>query len=134
MESKRTLGVLERSLSGFWHNGCHTNTSRKLHINFKISICLGSAPSPMCLHNIIMESKRTLEVPDRSLDDFFDREGGSRDYPKTTWVIFNGVIYYWQAYELGKARALESVSQSVSQITACRACFAAKNLQPPKML
>ena len=75
MESKRTLGVPERSLSGFWHNGCHTNTSRKLHINFQISICLGSAPSPTCLHNVIMESKRTVEVPDRSLDDFLTGRG-----------------------------------------------------------
>ena len=28
---------------------------------------LGSAPSPMCLLSVIMESKRTLEVPERSL-------------------------------------------------------------------
>ena len=39
-------------------------------INFQISTCLGSAPSPMCLQSIIMESKRTLEVPGRSLGGF----------------------------------------------------------------
>jgi hypothetical protein len=114
MESKRTLGVPEMSFSGFWHNGCHKNTSRKLHINFQISICLASAPYPTCLHNVIMESKRTVEVPDRSLDDFLTGRRGSRDYPKTTWVISNGVIYYWQAYELEKAKALK-VSESVSE-------------------
>jgi hypothetical protein len=75
LESKRTLGVPERSISGFWHNGCHTNISWKLHINFQISTCLGSALSLKCPQNIIMES--------------------------------NGVIYYWQAYELEKAKALK---------------------------
>ena len=35
-------------------------TSRKLHINFHTSSFLGSAPSPMCLQSVIMESKRTL--------------------------------------------------------------------------
>ena len=40
-------------------------TSRKLRINLKISTCPGNAPFPMCLQSIIMESKKTLEVPDR---------------------------------------------------------------------
>jgi hypothetical protein len=67
--------VPDRRHGGFWHNGCHTNTSRKLHINFQISICLGSGPSTLCLHNVIMESKRTVEVPDRSLNDFLTGRG-----------------------------------------------------------
>ena len=71
MESKRTLVVPERSLCGFWRNGCPNDTSRKLHINFLISTFLKSAPSPRCLQSVIMESKRTLEVPDRSLSGFW---------------------------------------------------------------
>ena len=42
----------------------------KLHINFQISTCLGSAPSAMCLQSVIMEFTRTLEVLDRSLGGF----------------------------------------------------------------
>ena len=60
MESKRTLKVPERSLGGFCNGGCLKDTSRKLRINFQISTCLGSAPSPMCLQSVIMESKRML--------------------------------------------------------------------------
>ena len=41
-----------------------------LHINFHISTLLGSATSPMCLQSVSMESKRTLEVPERILDGF----------------------------------------------------------------
>ena len=67
MESKRTLEVPERSLGGSWHNGWPMDTSRKLHLNFQISTYPESAPSPMCLHFVIMESWRTLEVPDRIL-------------------------------------------------------------------
>ena len=70
MESKRTLEVHDRSLGGFWHGGCLKDISRKLRINFQISTCLGSAPSPMCLQSVIMESKRTLEAPERSLGGF----------------------------------------------------------------
>ena len=36
--------------------------------------------------------------------------GLPRDYPKTTRVMPGGIIYYWQAYELAKAKALK-VSQ-----------------------
>ena len=77
MEFKRTIEVPERSLGGFWpggfwHGGCLKDTSRKLHINFQISTCLGSASSPMCLQSVIMESKRTLAVPERSLGGFWD--------------------------------------------------------------
>ena len=61
-----------KSLGGFWHGGCPKDTSRKLHINFQISTCLGSASSPMCLQSGNMESKRTLEVPERSLGGFWD--------------------------------------------------------------
>ena len=65
------LGTLpERSLSGFWDGGCPQDTSRKLRINFQIFTCPGNSPSPMCLQSVIMESKRTLEVPDRSLGSF----------------------------------------------------------------
>ena len=71
-ESKRTLEVPERSFGGFWHGGCPKDTPRKLHINFQICTCLGSAPSPICLQNVIMESKRTLEVPERSLGGLWD--------------------------------------------------------------
>ena len=70
MESKRTLEVPDRSLGGFLHGGCLMDTSRKLHINFQISACLGSAPSHMCLQGVLNESKRTLEVSDRSLGGF----------------------------------------------------------------
>ena len=63
LESKRTLEVPERSLGAFWDGWCLKDTSRKLHINVQVSTCLGSAPSPMCLQNVIIESKRTLEVP-----------------------------------------------------------------------
>ena len=70
MESKRTLVVPERNLCGSGHGGCSKGTSMKLHINFQISTYLGSAPSPRCLQSIIMESKGTLEVPDRSLGGF----------------------------------------------------------------
>ena len=70
MESKRTLEVPDRSLGGFRHGGCLRDTSRKLHSNFQNSTCLGSAPSHMCLQSVIMESKRILEVSDRSLGGF----------------------------------------------------------------
>ena len=72
MEYKRMLVVPERSLGDFWHTGCTLDTSRKLHINFQISTCLGRAPSPMCLQSAIMESKRTLDVPERSLGGLWD--------------------------------------------------------------
>ena len=49
MESWRMLVVPERSLGGFWHNGCTKDTLRKVYIHFYISTCLGIAPSPMCL-------------------------------------------------------------------------------------
>ena len=68
----KMLEVPERSFGGFWHGGCPKDTPRKLHINFQICTCLGSAPSPMCLQSVIMESKRTLEVPERSLGGFWD--------------------------------------------------------------
>ena len=70
MEFKRTLEVPLRSLGGFCQGGCPKDTSRQLHINFQVSSLLGSAPSPMCLQSVIMESKRTLEVPERSLGGF----------------------------------------------------------------
>ena len=70
VESERTLKVPERSLGGFCNGVCLKDTSRKLRINFQISTCLGSAPSPMCLLSVLMESKRTLEVPERSLGGF----------------------------------------------------------------
>ena len=78
LESKWMLEVPERSLSSFWHNGCPKDTSRKLHLNFPISTFLGSAPSPMCLQIILMESKRTLVVPERSLGGFW--HGGCPKY------------------------------------------------------
>ena len=71
LESMRTMEVPERSFGGFWHGGCPKDTPRKIHINIQISICLGSAPSPMCLQSVIMESKRMLEVPERSLGGFW---------------------------------------------------------------
>ena len=52
----------------FEHDGCLKDTSTKLHINF---FFLWSAPSPMCLQSVIMEFKRTLEVPERSLGGFW---------------------------------------------------------------
>ena len=44
---------------------------KAIHINFQVSTFLGCAPSPMYLQSVIMESKRTLEVPDRSLGGFW---------------------------------------------------------------
>ena len=70
MESKGTLMVPERIFSGFLHGGCPKDISRKLHINFQVSTFLGSASSPMCLQSAIMEFKRTLDVPERSLGGF----------------------------------------------------------------
>ena len=46
------------------------DTPSKLHINFQICTCLESVSSPMCLQSVIMESKRTLKVPERSLGGF----------------------------------------------------------------
>ena len=46
LESKRMLGVPERSFGGFWHNEWPKDTSRKLHINFQFYTCPGSAPTP----------------------------------------------------------------------------------------
>ena len=61
----------ERSLDGFWDGGCLKDTSRKLHIKFQMSTFLERAQPPMCLQNVIIESKRMLEVPDRSLGGFW---------------------------------------------------------------
>ena len=74
MESKRTLVVPESSLGGFRHNGYPKDISRKLRINFQVSTLQGSVSSPMCLQSVIMESKRTLEVPERSLGGFDIRD------------------------------------------------------------
>ena len=71
LESKRILEVPKMSLSSFWNNGCPKDTSRKLHINFHIYTSLGSTPSSMCLQIIIMESKRIMAVPERSLGGFW---------------------------------------------------------------
>ena len=60
---KRRLEVPKRSLGGFWDGGCPKDTLRKLHTDFQVSTFLGSAPSPIFLQSVIMESKRTLEVP-----------------------------------------------------------------------
>ena len=46
LESKRMLGVPERSLGGFWQNGCIKGTLRKLHIDFPISYYLESGRTP----------------------------------------------------------------------------------------
>ena len=73
MESKRMLEDPERSLWGFLIDGRLKDSPRKMHINFQISTFLGSAPSPMYLQSVIMESKRTLEVPERNLGVFLTR-------------------------------------------------------------
>jgi hypothetical protein len=87
LESKRTLVVPERIFDSFWHNGCLKDTSRKLHINFHISTFLGNAPSPMCLQSVIMESKRTLEVPERSLGCFW-HNGWPKDTSRKLHINF----------------------------------------------
>ena len=46
-------------------------------MNFQISTFLGSAPSPMCLQSVVMESKRRLEVPERSVQWFLRLHQGS---------------------------------------------------------
>ena len=79
MESKRTLVVPERSLGGFWHKGCTLNASMKVCINFQGSTWLGIASCPMCLQMVILESKRTLGVPESSLGGFWHGW-----YPKDT--------------------------------------------------
>ena len=77
MESKRTMDVPERSLLDFCDGRCPKDKSRKLHINFQISTCLGSGPTPgfswvllSVTHVSSMEPKRTLIVPERNLGDF----------------------------------------------------------------
>jgi hypothetical protein len=87
MESKRTLVVPERSLCGSGHVGYPKDTSRKLHINFQISTFLGSAQSSMCLQSIIMESKRMLVVPERSLGSFC-HGGCHKDIPRKLHINF----------------------------------------------
>ena len=87
LESKRTLVVPERIFDSFWHNGCLKDTSRKLHINFHINTFLGNAPSPMCLQSVIMESKRTLEVPERSLGCFW-HNGWPKDTSRKLHINF----------------------------------------------
>jgi hypothetical protein len=69
-ESERTLEVPERSLGGFSHMGCPQDTSRKLRSKFKISTFWGSGLTPGFSRASSKESKRTLEVPERSLGDF----------------------------------------------------------------
>jgi len=46
LESRTTLVVPERSLGGFWHDGCLKDTLRNLYINFHISSYLESGPTP----------------------------------------------------------------------------------------
>ena len=87
LESKMMLEVPERSLGSFRHNGCPKQTTRKLHINFLISTYLGSGPSPMCLQSIIMESKRMLVVPERSLGSFC-HGGCHKDIPRKFHINF----------------------------------------------
>ena len=64
------------------------DTPRKLHINFHISMFLGSAPSSMCLQSIIMEFKGALEVPERSIGGF-----GHGGYPHTKPHAYNSSKY-----------------------------------------
>ena len=71
MESKWPLVVPHWSLIGFWHNGFPKDTPRKLHINFQLSTYLGSAPSPMCLQSVILDSRRKLLDPKRILGAFW---------------------------------------------------------------
>ena len=87
LESKMMLEVPERSLGSFRHNGCPKQTTRKLHINFLISTYLGSGPSPMCLQSVIMESKRMLVVPERSLGSFC-HGGCHKDIPRKFHINF----------------------------------------------
>ena len=89
IESMRTLEVPDRILGGVWNGGCPKDISRKLHINFQVSTFLGSAPSPspMCLQSVITESKRTLEVPERSLGGFWDG-GCPRDLSRKLHINF----------------------------------------------
>ena len=96
MESKRMLVVPERSFGGFWYNGCLKGTSRKLHINFHTATFLGNAPSPMCLQSVIMESKRTLEVPERSLGGFW-HDGWPKDTSRKLHINFQTSTYLGSA-------------------------------------
>ena len=91
LESKRILKVPERSLSIFWHYGCPMYTSRKLHIKFQIYTFLGSAPHPICLQSVIMESKMTLVVPERSLGGFWHC-GCSKDTSRKLHINFLGSV------------------------------------------
>ena len=69
-ESKRTLEVPERSLGGFEHKGCPKDILRKLRIKFQISTLLESGQTPGFSRASSKESKRMLEVPERSLGGF----------------------------------------------------------------
>ena len=62
--------VPERSLGGFQHTGCPKDTSRKLLINFQIATFMESGLTPGFSRASSKESKRTLEVPERSLGGF----------------------------------------------------------------
>ena len=73
-ESKRTLVVPERSLDGFWHNEYPVYTSRKVCINCQIFTFLRSGLTPGFSRASAKESKRTLVVPERSLDGFWHNE------------------------------------------------------------
>ena len=69
-ESKRTLEVPERTLGGFGHKGCPKDILRKLRIKFQISTLLESGQTPGFSRASSKESKRMLEVPERSLGGF----------------------------------------------------------------
>ena len=71
----------------FEKNRWPKDTLRKLHINFRICTYLESAPSPMCLQSIIMESKRTLKVPHRSLRGFWHK-GCPKDTSRKLGINF----------------------------------------------
>ena len=60
--------------------------------HFPVSTFLGSVPSPMCLQSIIMESKRTLDVPERSLGGLWD--GGCPQDTSRKLIYIHKVAFF----------------------------------------
>ena len=73
-ESKRTVVVPDRSISWFWHKQCFRYIIMCVCIDFEVLMQPWRPPSPTCLHFVILESWRTLEIPDRSLSWFWHNE------------------------------------------------------------
>ena len=81
-----------------------------MHINFQFSTCLGSAPSPMCLQRVILESMRMLEVPERSFGRF--RHGGC--LKDTSRILQGSCISIFRSLPVWEVHHLLCVSRASS--------------------